>query len=461
MQKIALTSGLLVTSALALAQTKPNVVMILMDDMGYGDLSLTGAHGHLTPSIDQLAQEGTFFSHCYVGAPVSSASRIGLLTGCYPHNLGFYGALLPKDTLGIRPEHYILPDLFHDEGYTCGAIGKWHVGHQFHHMPMQNGFDFFYGLPYSNDMWPVGFDGKPISANVTDGSNHKKNYPILKVLKGNTPVKEIRTMDDQAQLTTLYTEQAVNFIHTHKNSPFFLYMAHSMPHVPLAVSDKFKGKSKHGIYGDVMMEIDWSIGEVMKALKVNGIDENTIVIFSSDNGPWLVFGDNGGSNGGLREGKLTTFEGGSRVPCIIRWKNHVPSRVIKDQMISSIDFLPTLAAAIGHSLENHKVDGINILPYITGKTQDSQRKVFEYHFRRNKIEAVRDERYKLHFPHKYMTVTKRGEGGLKGTTERKTTDFELYDLYADPGEQFNIIDIHPEIAEKLKFIVKKDDDILR
>lgn len=442
-----IAGGLFVCSSSALSSNTPNVVIILLDDMGYGDLSVTGASGHLTPHIDKLANEGTLFTHYYSAQPVSSAARVGLLTGCYPHKLGFQGAIMPADTIGICPKHYVLPDMFHEKGYKCFAVGKWHVGHQFRNLPLQNGFDEFFGLPYSNDMWPVGFDGKAI----TDKNNIKGKYPVLSLMEGNKSVRDINTMRDQEELTTLYTERAVKIIEENKDRPFFLYLAHSMPHVPLAVSDKFKGKSRQGLYGDVMMEIDWSVGQVMKALEDNDIDDNTIVIFTSDNGPWITFGNHGGSNGALREGKLTTYEGGIRLPCIIRWKNNIPCGVIKDQMISGIDILPSLASVIKCDIKEHNIDGINVMPYILDKTPDSQRKIFEYYFRKGgKKEAVRNERFKLVFPHKYIGTIVQGKDGYKGKTQMLDAGFELYDLYQDPGERHNIIELYPEVAKKLK-----------
>lgn len=439
--------GTMAFSSIASAKQDPNVIIILLDDMGYGDLSLTGSQGHLTPAIDKLGKEGLFFSHFYAAQPVSSASRIGLLTGCYPNRLGFSGAIMPHDTVGISPDLFILPELFKEKGYYCGAIGKWHVGHKKESLPLQNGFDEYLGLPYSNDMWPVGFDGKPVSKDSE--SSHKSNYPVLALLDGNEVVSEIRTLEDQARLTTIYTERAVRFIRSNKERPFFLYMAHSMPHVPLAVSDKFKGKSKRGLYGDVMMEIDWSVESIMNALKECGIDDNTLVIFTSDNGPWLTFGDHAGSSGGLREGKLTSFEGGLRVPCLMWWRNVIPAGRICNQLVSSLDLFPTLAALLDIDVSSCRLDGVDITSLMSGKSRVSPRENFLYYYKKNDLEAVRNERYKLVFPHDYMTCDIPGRNGFRGDVRKLRAEMALYDLFVDPGERCNIIEEYPEVVSSL------------
>lgn len=447
--KSIITTGLLACTAMTYAEKKPNVVIVLLDDMGYGDLTLTGAHGYSTPNIDKLAQEGAFLTGYYAAQPVSSASRIGLLTGCYPHKMGFPPVIMHYDTIGISKKKFILPKMFKQAGYHCGIVGKWHVGHEYKNMPLQNGFDEYFGLPYSNDMWPLGYTGRKDEMTAAEREK-RETYPPLFLMNGNEKVKEIKTFKDQESLTTLYTEKAVDFIDENKDRPFFLYMAHSMPHVPLAVSDKFKGKSKKGLFGDVMMEIDWSVSQVINALKKNNIYDNTIFIFTSDNGPWLIFGNHSGSNGGLKDGKLTTYEGGIRVPCIIRWKDKIQAGAIKNQLVTGLDIFPTLADAIGFNMKNHKTDGVSVLPYITGKIEDSQRKIFEYHFGSSKIHAIRDEQYKLVIPHQHLSNQVHDYDGRKGKLKMTQINYELYDMYADPGEQYNIINDYPEIAERLK-----------
>jgi len=272
----------------------PNIVLIFMDDLGYGDLSCYGASQYKTPNLDRMATQGVRFTNFVSAQAVCSASRAGILTGCYPNRVGISGALMPDAKIGLNPSEEIISEVLKKRNYKTAAIGKWHLGHQREFLPLQQGFDEYLGLPYSNDMWPVNFDGKPAAEN-----SNKARYPVLPLLEGNDKIREIRTLDDQSELTTIYTERAVRFITENRKNPFFLYLAHSMPHIPLAVSGKFKGKSGQGMYGDVMMEIDWSVGEIIKALERNGLEKNTLVIFTSDNGPWLNFGNHAGSTGGF------------------------------------------------------------------------------------------------------------------------------------------------------------------
>ena len=241
-------------------------------------------------------------------------------------------------------------------GYTTAIFGKWHLGHHKKFLPLQQGFDEYFGLPYSNDMWPVDYDG----TSLTETDHRKSFYPQLPLLEGNEKVEEIRTLADQDELTRRYTERAVDFIDRNSGTPFFLYLPHSMPHVPLGVSEKFRGKSEQGVYGDVMMEIDWSVGEILKALERHGIEDNTLVIFTSDNGPWLNYGDHAGSVGSLREGKGTMWEGGSRVPCIMRWPNRIPDGTVSNKLAATIDILPTIASVTGATLPDKTIDGVNL-----------------------------------------------------------------------------------------------------
>jgi len=265
------------------AQNKPNIVLIFMDDLGYGDLSCYGASLYKTPNLDRMASQGIRFTDFLSAQAVCSASRVGILTGCYPNRVGISGALMPDSKIGLNPAEETIAELLKSQDYKTCAIGKWHLGHQKQFLPLQQGFDQYLGLPYSNDMWPVNYDGKPADKNL-----FMSRYPVLPLIEGNEKIKEIKTLEDQSQLTTIYTEKAVKFIEENKKNQFFIYLAHSMPHVPLAVSPKYKGKSQQGLYGDVMMEIDWSVGVIMKALKENGLDGNTLIIFTSDNGPWRL-----------------------------------------------------------------------------------------------------------------------------------------------------------------------------
>ncbi len=436
-----------------LSAKKPNVVIFFMDDMGYGDITLTGASGYSTPTLDKLASEGMFFTHFYAAQPISSASRAGLMTGCYPNRVGIHGALMPQSKIGLSPEEETIAEVLKGKGYTCGMVGKWHLGHQNIFLPINQGFDEYLGLPYSNDMWPVDYAGN----RVTPESNlpQKLRHPALPLIDGDKKIREIWTLDDQAELTTLYTERACDFIKRNRQTPFFLYFAHSMPHVPLAVSNKFKGKSEQGLYGDVMMEVDWSIREVLKTLKQYDLDENTLIIFTSDNGPWYSFGNHAGSNGGLREGKATTFEGGQRVPCIMKWKGVIPAGTVCNQLASTIDILPTLAAIAETNLPEKKIDGINILSLLQGKQDANPRKYFLYYFGKNELEAVRDERFKLVFPHEYRAYLAPGNDGYPGKTTNRKEDLALFDLRRDPGERIDVKDLYPEVVQKLSAVADK------
>ena len=428
----------------------PNVVLIFMDDMGYGDLSCTGGIQYKTPNLDRMAAQGIRFTSFLSAQAVCSASRAGILTGCYPNRVGISGALMPNAAIGLNPSEVIIPEMLKVRGYKSAAIGKWHLGHQRQFLPLQQGFDEYLGLPYSNDMWPVFFDG---SRNVSKEYARKLNYPELPLIRNNDKVRELKTLDDQAELTTLYTETAVDFIQRNKNNPFFLYLAHSMTHVPLAVSAKFKGKSEQGLFGDVMMEIDWSVGEILKAIEQNGLDKNTLVIFTSDNGPWINFGNHAGSTGGLREGKGASFEGGQRVPCLMKWPGHIQEGTICNKLASTIDILPTLAAVTNSSLPEKKIDGVNILPLLLGDENANPRKSFLYYYRKNSLEAVRKGNWKLVFAHPGRTYIgfKPGVDGFPGEVN-ENFQFEegLYDLRRDPGERYNVKEYYPDVVTELK-----------
>jgi arylsulfatase len=435
---------------LSTSKKLPNIILVLMDDMGYGDLAVTGALNFQTPNIDKFASEGMRFTNFLVGQPVCTASRAALLTGCYPNRIGLYGAIMPHSEIGLNPDEVNLARLLKNKGYKTSMIGKWHLGDARDLMPLQQGFDEYYGLPYSNDMWLVGYDGKIHPEDPIKGKY--KDLP-LPLIEGNNTKQVIESLKDQEQLTTLYTKRAVSIIEKSNKTPFFLYLAHSMPHVPLAVSDKFKGKSKQGLYGDVMMEVDWSIGEVMNALKRKGIDKNTLVIFTSDNGPWLKWGNHSGSGGGFREGKMTVYEGGSRVPCLMRWKGTIPEGVICNQLTSSLDVFPTLAKIVGAKLPEHKIDGVDIGGLLKGNFESTPRKYFYYYYNKNDLKAVRRDNWKLILPCK-PTLTfdelPRGKDGFPGQTTEKEIQLALYDLANDPSERYDVKEQYPEIVAELK-----------
>jgi arylsulfatase A-like enzyme len=436
------------------ATTTPNIILIFMDDMGYGDLNSTGALDYQTPNIDKLGFEGIRFTNFLAAQAVCSASRAALMTGCYPNRVGISGALMPDSKVGLNTNEVTIAEMLKQKGYTTGIFGKWHLGHQKQFLPLQQGFDEYVGIPYSNDMWPVGFDGKPI----TDENDYrKKTFPDLPLIEGNDQKETITDLKGQDKLTTLFTEKAVGFIKKNRNKPFFLYLPHSMVHVPLGVSAKFKGKSKQGMFGDVMMEVDWSVGQIMKTLKENGLDKNTLVIFTSDNGPWLNFGNHAGSTGGFREGKGTVFEGGQRVPCLVRWKGTIPEGLICNQLTSTIDILPTLARICGTTLPENKIDGIDILSLIKGNVNESPRKYFYYYYAVNELRAVRRDNWKLMLPHKVERTYENvlpGNDGFSGKYGNIEVSLALYDLRRDAGEEYDVKEQHPEIVAELQKIAE-------
>ena len=307
-------------------QSTPNVIIIFTDDQGYGDLGCYGAKGFETPNIDKMAKDGIRFTDFYVSQAICSASRASLMTGSYSGRVGVQGAISPWNVNGLDPRIDTIAKLLKRHGYTNAVFGKWHLGHREKYLPLQNGFDEYAGLICSNDMWPVDYDGNPLTG------KKKSYYPPMSFWEDNQPSEKIETLAGQGQLTKKITAKAVDFINRNKDTPFFLYIPHPMPHQPIAASEMFLGKSELGLYGDVIMEIDWSVGQIIDALKSHEIDQNTLIIYASDNGPWLNYGKWGGSAGPLREGKGTMWEGGARVPCIMRW----PDKINPGQITSNI-----------------------------------------------------------------------------------------------------------------------------
>ncbi|RIH65545.1 arylsulfatase [Mariniphaga sediminis] len=410
--------------------------------MGYGDIDITGSQGYSTPHIDRMSKNGIFFSHYYAPQAVCSASRAGLLTGCYPNRIGFSGAINHSSKIGINNQEETIAEILKTKGYRTAIFGKWHLGCQSQFLPLQNGFDEFYGIPYSHDMWPY-------------HPTNKNFYPPLPLINGNDIIE---TNPDNSQFTTAFTEKSIDFIKRNKSTPFFIYLAHPLPHVPLAVSDNFRNKSEQGLYGDVMMEIDWSIGELVKTLEELNLDKNTLLILTSDNGPWINYGNHAGSTGGLREGKGTSFEGGQRVPCLMQWKGTIPEGLVCNKMVSGIDILPTLANIAGAKLPERKIDGVNILELMKGNTDVTPRKKFLYYYRKNSLEAVTNGEWKLVFPHPGRSYEDfvPGKDGMPGEVyENRAFDRELFDLRRDPGERYNLINSNPEIVEELEKIANE------
>lgn len=435
---------LALVSSLA-AASMPNIVIIFMDDMGYADVGCFGAQGYQTPNIDKLAAEGRKFTNFHVAQPVCSASRTALLTGCYPNRLGMHGALGPSAKHGINADEMTIAELVKQKDYATAAVGKWHLGSLPQFLPVKHGFDEYYGIPYSNDMWPYHPQAK------------KGSYPKLPMVENDHVVDEEITPEDQTHLTTDYTTRGVKFIEKNKDKPFFLYLAHSMVHVPLFVSEKFKGKSGKGLFGDVMMEVDWSVGQIMDTLRKNGLEENTWVIFTSDNGPWLSYGDHAGSAGPLREGKGTCWEGGTRVTGIMKWPAKIPAGTTTDSMMMTIDILPTIAHVIDAKLPSHPIDGLNCWPIVSGESgAKNPHEFYAFYYEQNQLQAVTsgDGRWKLQLPHKYRSmvgVTEKAQNGIPVLYKQATIDQpELYDLYTDISEAKNVAAEHPEEVAKLQ-----------
>ncbi len=434
-------------------KSRPNIIIIFMDDMGYGDPACYNGLLYETPNIDRLAAQGMRFTNFYVAQAICSASRAALLTGCYPNRISISGALPPWSKVALNPQEETIASVLKKSGYHTGMIGKWHLGSKSPYLPLTYGFNEYLGLPYSNDMWPVNYDGKPIK----DTSNNKIKYPPLPLISGNEPLKYITSLEDQAQLTTTYTERACSFIKKNKKQPFFLYLAHAMVHVPIAVSAKFKGKSKLGLFGDVMMEVDWSVGEIMKTLKQNGLDNNTLVIFTSDNGPWLNFGNHAGNTGGLREGKATSWEGGLRVPCIMRWPGTIEAGTICNKTSATIDLLPTLATIARATLPAKKIDGVNILPLLLNQPDANPRDEMAFYYQINSLEAVRKGKWKLVFAHNGRTYKNfpPGLNGWPAPTPDVKIALALYDLSIDPGETLDVQSQHKDVIEELQAVADK------
>jgi arylsulfatase len=431
------------------------VVLIFMDDMGYGDVGVYGAKGYTTPHLDRLAAEGMRFTDFYASQAVCSASRAALLTGCYSERVSILGALSPDSEVGLNPKEETLAEALKKRGYATGIFGKWHLGDQPEFLPLQHGFDEYLGLPYSNDMWPVEYDG----TRLEEGG--KSGYPPLPLLRGNQVVEYVEDLKDQGRLTSLYTDAAVSFIEDHRDEPFFLYLAHSMPHVPLGVSDRFRGQTERGMFGDVMEEVDWSVGQVLAALDRVDLRDDTIVIFTSDNGPWLNFGNHAGSAGPLREGKGTAFEGGPRVPALMRWPGRIPVGSVFPGMAATLDILPTVAAATGATLPDLPIDGMSLLPVLLGEAGSSPRNEFLFYYG-GELRGVREGRWKRVFEHRTRSYAgvEPGMDGLPGPYTFPTVPAALYDLEEDIGETTDVAALHPDVVDRLDALAERAREML-
>jgi arylsulfatase A-like enzyme len=433
-------------SAAADTARSPNVVVVFCDDLGYGDLGCFGARGWATPNLDRLAADGVKFTSFYTAQPVCSASRAALLTGCYANRIGIHGALGPNARHGIHSDETTLAELLKSRGYATACIGKWHLGHHPMFLPTRHGFDEYFGLPYSNDMWPNHPEAK------------RGTYPPLPLLDGEKVVNADVSAEDQTKLTASYTERAVRFIEKNATRPFFLYLAHSMPHVPLFAGEKFRGKSKQGLYGDVLQEIDASVGEILSALKKHDLERDTLVIFTSDNGPWLSYGNHAGSAGPLREGKGTVWEGGVRVPFVARWPGQISAGATCSEPAMTIDILPTLARLVRAELPKHPIDGRDIWPLLTNpRGARSPHEAYFFYYHTGELHAVRSGRWKLMLPHtsRSMQGQKPGKDGTPGKYRQEKIALSLFDLEADIGETKNLAEQHPAVVKELLAHVEK------
>ncbi len=417
---------------MAARRDRPNFVIVLTDDLGYGDIGCYGAADIDTPNIDRMAAGGVRFTNYCVAAPTCTASRAALLTGCYAQRISLPDILVPWTPKGLGTEEQTIAAVLKGRGYATACYGKWHLGAHPEFLPTRHGFDEYFGLPYSNDMWP----NHPVP-------DRASRMPPLPLIQDETVIEY---NPDLTQLTTWYTERAVAFIERNRDRPFFVYLPHSMPHVPLAVSDKFKGKSRRGLYGDVIMEIDWSVGRILETLERLGLERDTLVILTSDNGPWLEYGEHGGSQGPLREGKWTTFEGGQRVPCVMRAPGRLPAGRVCDELVTELDILPTFAALAGAQLPGHEIDGRDVGAVLACRAPSPHEAFF--HYRGYSLEAIRCGRWKLHLPHPYMHVIEGGRGGKPGRTSTETIGLELFDL-EDLHETRDVAADHPDVVERL------------
>lgn len=425
----------------------PNIIIIFNDDQGYGDLASYGNTELSTPGTDRMAAEGMQFTDFYVAAGVCTPSRAALLTGSYPKRVGLaHRVLFPFSDTGLNPEEITIAEILKTKGYATAIVGKWHLGHHTSFLPTRQGFDYYFGIPYSNDMGHNDYD------RLAPG-----------FVSGPTPVlrneKVIETDPDQRNLTRRYTDEAINFITDHKENPFFLYLAHSMPHVPIAASTHFEGTSDYGLYGDVIEEIDWGVGQILDHLEKLQIDDNTIVIFTSDNGAQVWEGDGGwvwssendgrstrgeityksGSTGPLRGSKNSTWEGGMRVPFIIRWPGEIPAGTVSNEVATTMDMLPTIANIVGAGLSDDRIiDGYDIWPILSGDPNAESPYEAFYYYRDDRLQAVRSGKWKLH-------VYRPNEGKVQ----------LLYNLEEDIGETTDVSVQNPDVVNRLEELAEK------
>lgn len=428
---------------------QPNIIFILADDQGYGDLGIYGASDIKTPHLDKLAKDGAYFTSYYATQPVCSASRASILTGCYPDRIGIFNAYGPESEIGINPSETTLAEMLKKEGYATAIFGKWHLGSAPKFNPTLHGFDEFYGILYSNDMWPK----HPEQGTVF-------NFPNLELYENKTP---IQVLEDQTFLTQALTSKAINFIKKNSQKPFFIYLPHPQPHVPLFAAEGFKDTQQRGLYGDVISEIDFSVGQIISTLKQEGLYEDTIIVFTSDNGPWLSYGGHSGSAGIFREGKGTNWEGGHRVPGIISYPKAIPSNTKIEVAAMGIDWLPTLAEFTNSSLPELKIDGVSLVPQLTRKSDKPVHENLFFYYRTNELHGIRHKNWKFYVPHTYRTLN-----GRQGTNDGKPVPYDmnqltkpaLFNLITDPSETTDVSDQNTDIVKKINRIADSIRKIL-
>jgi arylsulfatase A len=435
---LTLGSGLAGCTGISEKPADPNIVIIFLDDAGWADFQPFAQTRYPTPNVRQLAEEGKIFHNFYVPQAVCSASRAALLTGCYPERTGLFGAHAPRQR-GLDPGFGTIAGLLQEKGYRTGFFGKWHVGDHPETRPPARGFDESAGIMYSNDMW----------AAHPENPGYWGQWPLQYWENGTIAIDSV-TAAHQEHFTTWFTEKSVDFISRNRDNPFFLYVPHPQPHVPLFVSSKFAGKSGTGLYGDVIMELDWSVGEIMRALRENGLEDNTIVIFSSDNGPWLAYGNHAGKTP-FRGEKGTSFDGGIRSPLIIKYPREITPGSLSNNAFFSIDILPTIAYLTGSGLPENEIDGKNVWDLISGKEGAVNPHEYYGFTMGSQFEGVisADGKWKLHIPHNYRYPVRGGIDGHAGQYIQRSIDTALFDMVHDPYEKVNVITEYPETARRL------------
>ena len=436
------------TSPQGLGHQKPNVVIIFADDLGYGDLGVYGHPTIKTPHLDRMAGEGMKFTQFYSAASVCTPSRAALLTGRLPVRSGMASdgrrVLFPDSKLGLPAEEITIAEALKDQGYVTAAVGKWHLGHLPGFLPTDNGFDSYFGIPYSNDMdRVVGGAWKDV---FWEPESDYWNVPLMR----NEEI--IERPAQQETITKRYTEEAVKVIRAHKDEPFFIYLAHSMPHVPLFTSNAFEGVSRRGLYGDVIEEIDWSVGQILEALRSEGLEERTLVFFTSDNGPWLVFDTHGGSAGLLYGGKGMTWEGGMREPAIAWWPETIPAGAVQPVVSSTMDLFPTVLSMAGVDVPSDRIiDGENLLPVLKGETNSEVHDVY-FFYRGARIYAARMGPWKAHFISQWAYE--------EDNEYMEHSPPLLFNLDLDPSEQYDVAEEHPDVIARIAEAVRQHETTL-